>query len=413
MFGKSLRYTIAILAAVLSTAIPAGAQSANLSADSTSLTVGQCTTLHWYIPNGWAAWGTQNFTIQIQNAKMGTSYQGSLQVCPRSTTTYKLSVSLLKGGTQSAAVTINVSAPQPTPPPAPSPQFDFSADQTNLSSGQCTVLRWHIAGWRRVRRFDGQLYDSSGFTNQGISVEPIQGTRPVCPQSTTSYTIDVTFLNGSTQSKTVTVNVSAPPPPPPTSVPPTVPPPPPPTRVPPTVPPPTQPPSPSINFYADPPTINLGDCSTLRWDVENVRAVYWGSEEVAAHDSRTVCPRNATVYVLRVITYSGEVLRTVAVNVRELLPTQVYIPPTVPLPTAYVPPTLPPPTWAPLPQQVYVPPTLQPIAPVPSQNLSNASSKQEDTSTVFNQENAGGLLMILGGIALVLRPLIKWLWPGN
>lgn len=292
------------------------------------------------------------------------------------------------------------SAPPPTP--VPSPQFSFSADQTILTSGQCTTLRWYIAGWHTVRRFDGQLYDSSGF---GGNVEPIQQTKQVCPQSTTSYTIDVTFLNGSTQSKTVTVNVSAPPPPPTVPLPPS------PTRVLPTIPPPTSVPSPSISFYADPPIINLGDCSTLRWDVENVRAVFWGSEEVAGHDSRVVCPRTATVYVLRVITYSGEVLRTVAVNVRELPPTQVYVPPTAPLPTAYVP--LPSPSWTPLPQQVYVPPTSQPIVQVAPQNPSSVLSKQEDNSTVFNKENAGGLLMILGGIALVLRPIIKWLWPGN
>lgn len=280
----------------------------------------------------------------------------------------------------------------PPPPPAPSPQFTFTADQTTLALGQCTTLHWYVAGWNKIY-FNGSLSYDNGWGN---SVAPVQDTKQVCPQSTTPYTINVTFLNGSTQSKTVTINVSAPPPPPlPTSSAP---------------PPPTSAPPPSINFYADPPTVILPNCSTLRWDVDNARAVYWGSEQVGFHDSRMVCPNSGTAYQLSVTPYSGgSVLKIVTVNVREAPSPQ----PQMQQPAPQQPIQQPPVQQQQSQQPMYVPPNPQPIVPVVPQNPSSDSSKPDDNSTVLNNDNAGGFLMILGGIALVLRPIIKWLWPGN
>lgn len=60
----------------------------------------------------------------------------------------------------------------------------------------------------------------------------------------------------------------------------------------------------------------LGQCATLRWDVDNVRAVYYNNQGVAGHDSRRECPQTTTTYTLRAVTNSGDINRTITVNVQ-------------------------------------------------------------------------------------------------
>jgi heat shock protein HslJ len=79
-------------------------------------------------------------------------------------------------------------------------------------------------------------------------------------------------------------------------------------------PPPTQTPSPTIQFTAEPSTINEGDCSTLAWNTENVQAVYlypqgepWQNYGVPGTGTRTVCPSSTTTYELRVAKLDGTV----------------------------------------------------------------------------------------------------------
>lgn len=59
------------------------------------------------------------------------------------------------------------------------------------------------------------------------------------------------------------------------------------------------------NLRADASVINAGQCTTIRWDVDNVNAVYFidgnNSQGVGGHDSRTVCPTSTTTYTLQVI----------------------------------------------------------------------------------------------------------------
>jgi len=62
---------------------------------------------------------------------------------------------------------------------------------------------------------------------------------------------------------------------------------------------------PDISFRADDYTITKGNCTWLRWDVENVREVYLDGEGVVGHDKRQVCPTNSTTYRLRIIRLDG------------------------------------------------------------------------------------------------------------
>ncbi len=77
---------------------------------------------------------------------------------------------------------------------------------------------------------------------------------------------------------------------------------------------PTATPSPNIRFWADSTSIIAGQCTTLRWDVTNVREVYvyaegenWASNGVAGQGSRQVCPPATTNYYLRAVLLNGTV----------------------------------------------------------------------------------------------------------
>ena len=111
-----------------------------------------------------------------------------------------------------------------------------------------------------------------------------------------------------------------PPPPPPTRVPP-------PTAVPPTATPvpPTAMPGAQINFWADRTQINQGECATLFWDVQNVRAVWVyprGSDFNAfprtGQGNERVCPAATTTYEMRVkLTDGSTQFRQVTINVTQ------------------------------------------------------------------------------------------------
>ena len=99
--------------------------------------------------------------------------------------------------------------------------------------------------------------------------------------------------------------VVAPTPPPPTSPPP---------------PPPTATPATAFNLRADRTTINAGECTTVRWDIDDIHAVYFdqggGFQGVGGHDSRTVCPGSSTTYHLKVALDDGsEVVQSLAIQV--------------------------------------------------------------------------------------------------
>jgi hypothetical protein len=73
--------------------------------------------------------------------------------------------------------------------------------------------------------------------------------------------------------------------------------------------PPPPPPPPPVNgnpnLRADATTVSPGQCTTVRWDIDGVSAVYFidggNSQGVGGHDSRNVCPGGTTTYTLRVV----------------------------------------------------------------------------------------------------------------
>ncbi len=88
-------------------------------------------------------------------------------------------------------------------------------------------------------------------------------------------------------------------------------------------PPPTATPVAEISFGADRTNINQGECTTLRWSVQNIQAVWvypqgerFESFPRTGQGSEQVCPTTTTTYEMRVLQRDGSVIfRQVTVNV--------------------------------------------------------------------------------------------------
>jgi len=80
---------------------------------------------------------------------------------------------------------------------------------------------------------------------------------------------------------------------------------------------------PRVAFWADRTTINQGECTTLRWSVENIQAVWvypqgqnFETFPVTGDGSRQVCPAQTTVYEMRVQMRDGSLtFNQVQINV--------------------------------------------------------------------------------------------------
>ncbi len=106
-----------------------------------------------------------------------------------------------------------VSAPPPPPPtntpvpptatPVPAtvtPATGLRVDQTSLTAGQCTTLRWDFTNIKAVYISFGYGYDKEGV--------PGSGTRQVCPSVSTTYEATIVNQDGSQSQSSVAINVS-------------------------------------------------------------------------------------------------------------------------------------------------------------------------------------------------------------
>jgi hypothetical protein len=144
------------------------------TADSTSLTAGQCTMLHWTSGN------IQSIFLDNQPVTGAENKQ----VCPTAPTTYTL-LAHSTAGDITKQVTIQVSGGTPF--------VNFTADSTTITNGQCTMLHWTSGNIQSI------------FLNNQAAT----GTenRQVCPTSTTTYTLLAHTVGGDiTKQITITVN---------------------------------------------------------------------------------------------------------------------------------------------------------------------------------------------------------------
>jgi len=74
---------------------------------------------------------------------------------------------------------------------------------------------------------------------------------------------------------------------------------------------------PVVDFTADPRNLTSGQCSVLRWTVQNTEVVVLDGEGVRAEDSRYVCPSQTQTYELEVLNGAGEFVYEVTINVSQ------------------------------------------------------------------------------------------------
>ena len=122
-------------------------------------------------------------------------------------------------------------APTPAPTQTPSPDINFWADSTNLNQGQCTNLHWDVRNVNEVYLYQ----DGENWQNHGVAG---QGTRQECPHRTTNYNLRVVKRDNSVEIRKLTIYVqggSAPV---------------------------------IAHFTVDPPSLQLGQAVTIRWDIQ-------------------------------------------------------------------------------------------------------------------------------------------------
>lgn len=93
----------------------------------------------------------------------------------------------------------SIAAPQasatPTATPLPGPQIQFWADAANINAGQCTALHW------RTEHVQSVLLNGEGVVGDGD--------RSVCPGTSTTFTLLVQYVGGSS-TRQVTIRVNPP-----------------------------------------------------------------------------------------------------------------------------------------------------------------------------------------------------------
>jgi len=259
--------------------VPPVLNAAGFYANPGTIAAGQCSTLNWNVTGVAAVYFVDN------NTAMGTAGQFHRTVCPRATTQYGLYVRRKDGTAFYSLTSVVVTGVLPAIDTG-----NFRADLTIVTPGQCTTLSWNVSNAASV------FYTENGRT---IGVAGA-ASRVVCPQTTTQYSLLVKKNDGSSFNSVVVVNVVPPVAPTPT---------------------PPPPPPPAPNFRADSTAIDLGQCTILRWNIDNVAGVYLiqngGVVGVPGNYSQQVCPTNGTTYVLRVQRRDGSTFDsalTVAVN---------------------------------------------------------------------------------------------------
>ncbi len=118
----------------------------------------------------------------------GVTGHESRVVSPSATTTYTLEVDLLDNNHIDLYATLTVMG---MPPP---PVYSFSVTPDLIVAGQTATLRWDVEGVRAV------YVDGQGVTGHG--------SRTIAPEQTTTYTLHIVLLDGSTKDLTATISVT-------------------------------------------------------------------------------------------------------------------------------------------------------------------------------------------------------------
>ena len=228
------------------------------TANPTSITTGQSSTLSWRVINA------DSVTLSGVGPVQASA---SAPVSPTATTTYTLTAkNSTSQDTATAVVVVN---------PVATKLLYCYATPTNITLGESATLNWSATNATSVN------------IQPGVGNVALSGNVVVTPTASTTYTVTATGPNGSTTdtcSVAVTVTTGSMP------------------RI--------------IRFSAVPPTINGGQTSTLLWVVENADTVaITGLGNVSISGTQDVTPAATTAYTLTATNRFGAVTAMATVNV--------------------------------------------------------------------------------------------------
>ncbi|MDZ4226036.1 MAG: lamin tail domain-containing protein, partial [Patescibacteria group bacterium] len=168
--------------------------------------------------------------------------------------------------------------PPPPPPPEEEPTLEFSASPTTIEEGDSSTLEW-----------DSTDADSCTASGGWSGSKALDGTELVSPSATTTYTLTCEG-DGGEVAESVTVNVVIEP----------------------------APPTPTLDFTADPETVDQDATSTLEWESTNADSCTasggWSGSKLLT-GSQEVTPHATTTYTLTCEGDGGEVEKSVTVGV--------------------------------------------------------------------------------------------------
>ena len=243
------------------------APSGGFEADPPAVDAGGCSSLIWSILDA--------TSVSLDQGIGNVGASGSRSVCPAVTTTYTLTASGPGGSLRPALqATVSVAAVSPL-------TGSLAAEPPTILRGECSRLLWSTTG------------AASRSINQGIGAVGASGSRPVCPNVSTTYTLSASGPGGTlTPEPTVTINVATP--------------------------------VPTGGLSADPLEIDSGECSTLRWNTTDATSVSLnpGIGSVDLTGSRDVCPSATTTYTLAATGPGGSLNPPPAVTVTVRRPGQ-------------------------------------------------------------------------------------------
>jgi hypothetical protein len=208
-------------------------------------------------------WSTTNCTGANIYPTLGTvNTTGGQSVYPTQSTTYTLTAYGTSGAAQTRTVTVNVN--QPTLNCAIG---SFTANPTTIDKGDSSSLSWSTSNCTNVT-----IYPTLGTVNAS-------GTQSVYPLTSTAYALTAYSANGSSQTRTVTVNVNQP----------------------------TYSYCTIKTFTANSTSIKTNESVTLSWDTENCTSVNISGvgNNLAASGMKTVYPTSSITYILTGNSLSG------------------------------------------------------------------------------------------------------------
>lgn len=259
----------------VTTRAPLTVRILRFTANPVQIRAGQPVNLLWLIENADSA--TITPVVGAVNAT-----QGNTPVTPSETTTYRLTA---KNATSEAVETVTVNVERPLPR-----IISFQASPATIDRGQSSTLSW-------------QTENTDTVTVSGVGTVRANGTAPISPTETTTYTITATNQFGSA-SATAVVQVG------------------------------TAPPAGGglpriIRFTGSPMDITVGERTTIDWLVENATAVSISTlGTVGLQGNVPASPTANTLYTLTASNAQGQISSTIGINVRST----VVVPPAAQLP---------------------------------------------------------------------------------